>query len=293
MIRLPIFLILAFLLTISTVKGQNQLLDSVTVIPVAKYDSVGRLHRKVFGENYRKDYARPVKVPVIRLSGISGGLTAFQSGGGNQSKTLRLKDAAGKEWSLRSVQKFPGVLLPIPLRETFLLEILEDNMSAQHPFGALVVPVLAQAAGVPHSNPVIGVVEYGVGLGVYAKDFANTLCLLEEREPLGKSDNTAKMLKQVSSSYRNRVDWKTYLKAKALDLLLGDWDRHEDQWRWAMEVKADGIEYTPVPRDRDQVFYRSDGIVQRLAQSSWLLPMMQGYERDIQNVNWFLWEAEI
>lgn len=291
MIRLPIFLILAFLLTISTVKGQNQLLDSVTVIPVAKYDSVGRLHRKVFGENYRKDYARPVKVPVIRLSGISGGLTAFQSGGGNQSKTLRLKDAAGKEWSLRSVQKFPGVLLPIPLRETFLLEILEDNMSAQHPFGALVVPVLAQAAGVPHSNPVIGVVEYGVGLGVYAKDFANTLCLLEEREPLGKSDNTAKMLKQVSSSYRNRVDWKTYLKAKALDLLLGDWDRHEDQWRWAMEVKADGIEYTPVPRDRDQVFYRSDGIVQRLAQSSWLLPMMQGYERDIQNVNWFLWEG--
>lgn len=291
MIRQYIFFILAFLLAIPAVKGQNQKMDSVTIIPWAKYDSVGRLHRKVFGENYRKEYARPVKVPLIRLSRISGGLSAVQAGGGNQSKTLRLRDATGKEWALRSVQKFPAVLLPVPLRETFLLGILEDNMSAQHPFGALVVPVLAQAAGIPHSNPIIGVVVQEAGLGTYAKDFANTLCLLEEREPMGKSDNTEKMLKKIANSYRNWVDWQTYLKAKALDVLLGDWDRHEDQWRWAVDARADGIEYTPVPRDRDQVFYRSDGSIQRLAQSSWLLPMMQGYERNIQNINWFLWEG--
>ncbi|MGN8055187.1 BamA/TamA family outer membrane protein [Pedobacter sp. 22163] len=291
MIRQHIFFTLAFLLATPTLKGQNQKLDSVIIIPVAKYDSVSRLHRQVFGENYRKDYARPVKVPVIRLSEIAGGLTAIQAGGGNQSKTLRLIDAAGKEWTLRSVKKFPAVLLPLPLRETFLLDILEDNMSAQYPFGALVVPVLAQAVGIPHTNPLIGVVEGDIGLGIFAKDFVNTLCLLEEREPLGESDNTAKMLKQVANSNRYRVDWQTYLKAKALDVLLGDWDRHEDQWRWAMEEKTDRIQYIPVPRDRDQVFYRSDGIVQRLAQSSWLLPMMQGYERDIRNINWFLWEG--
>lgn len=290
-IRPHVFFILAIFFATPIVKGQNLKLDSVTIIPIKNYDSVGKLHRKVFGENYRKDYARSVKVPVIRLSQISGGLTALQAGGGNQTRTLRLKDAAGKEWTLRSVQKFPAVLLPVPLRETFLVEILEDNMSAQHPFGALVVPILAQAAGIPHSNPIIGVVALEAGLGIYAEDFANTLCLLEEREPIGKSDNTAKMLKQIARSYRNRVDWETYLKAKALDVLLGDWDRHEDQWRWATEVRADGIVYAPVPRDRDQVFYRSDGIVQRLAQSSWLLPMMQGYERDIQNINWFLWEG--
>jgi len=291
MIRQYIFFILAFVLAIPAAKGQNQKVDSVTIIPWAKYDRVGRLHRKVFGENYRKDYARPVKVPLIRLSRISGGLTAIQAGGGNQSKTLRLRDASGQEWTLRSVLKFPAVLLPAPLRETFLLGILEDNMSAQHPFGALVVPVLAQAAGIPHSNPIVGVVAQEAGLGVYAKDFANTLCLLEEREPMGKSDNTEKMLKKIASSYRNRVDWQTYLKAKALDVLLGDWDRHEDQWRWVVDARADGTEYTPVPRDRDQVFYRSDGSIQRLAQSSWLLPMMQGYERNIQNINWFLWEG--
>jgi len=290
-IRLHVLYILAILSTSPIVKGQNLELDSVTIIPLKKYDSVGRLHRKVFGENYRKDYARPVSVPVIRLSQISGGLTAIQAGGGNQSRTLRLKDTAGKEWTLRSVQKFPAVLLPVQLRETFLLGILEDNMSAQHPFGALVVPVLAQAAGIPHSNPVIGIVAQEAGLGIYEKDFANTLCLLEEREPIGKSDNTAKMLKQVAKSYRNRVDWETYLKAKALDVLIGDWDRHEDQWRWAIHIDAGGTMYSPVPRDRDQVFYRSDGIVQRLAQSSWLLPMMQGYERDIKDINWFLWEG--
>ena len=80
MIRQHIFFTLALLLATTTLKGQNQKLDSVIVVPLAKYDSVSGLHRKVFGENYRRDYARPVKVPVIRLSEIAGGLTAIQAG---------------------------------------------------------------------------------------------------------------------------------------------------------------------------------------------------------------------
>jgi hypothetical protein len=81
------------------------------------------------------------------------------------------------------------------------------------------------------------------------------------------------------------------LKVKCLDVLLGDWDRHEDQWRWLPEAAEKGIIYKPVPRDRDQVFFQSQGKVQQLTQASTLLPMMQGYERDIQNINWFLWEG--
>lgn len=69
---------------------------------------------------------------------------------------MRLKDKSGKEWVLRSVEKYPEVLLPQGLRQTFAKDILKDNMSAQHPFGALVVPTLAKAVDVPHSTPIIG-----------------------------------------------------------------------------------------------------------------------------------------
>lgn len=274
------------------IKDKPITVDSMIVQIKPEYDSVGRFHRYLFGDNYRKDYAAKTKVPVLRISKIAGGLKATKRGGGNQSRSLRLEDKNGKEWVLRSVEKYPEVLLPAQLRETFAKDVIKDNMSAQNPFTALVVPVLAKAGGIPHSTPVIGWVSPDDNLGEFEAAFANTLCLLEEREPLGESDNSPKMDKKLTDDNDNTLDGPAWLRARAFDVLLGDWDRHEDQWRWKETKKKDGgSHYIPVPRDRDQVFYKSDGLIQRLAQSSSLLPMMQGYERPLKNVNWFLWEG--
>ena len=276
------------LLTTAVASGQ----DSISVRIYPKYDSVGRFHRFLFGENYRKEYAMPVKVPVIKISVIKGGLTPTQRGGGNQSHSLRLVDAGGREWVLRSVEKFPEILLPAVFRKTFAGEVVKDNMSAQNPFSALVVPEIAEAAGVPHSDPMIGWVLPDAKLGEFASVFQNTLCLLEEREPAGDTDNSEKMMRKLNENSDNTYDASLFLKAKALDALLGDWDRHEDQWRWKPIKKEDGTtRYQPVPRDRDQVFYLSEGIIPRYAQASWLLPMIQGYERNLPDINWFFWEG--
>jgi len=265
--------------------------DSIFVRVKPEYDSVGRFHRIIFGENYRKEYAAKTKVPVLRISQMMGGLKATKRGGGNQSRSLRLEDKNGKEYVLRSVEKFPEVLLPAALRETFAKDILKDNMSAQHPFSALVVPELAEAGGIAHSNPIIGWVSPDDNLGEFEPAFANTLCLFEEREPTGESDNSPKMDKKLTEDNDNRLDGPAWVRARAFDVLLGDWDRHEDQWRWKETKTKDGSLYSPVPRDRDQVFFRSDGLLQRYTQSSSLLPMMQGYERGIKDINWFLWEG--
>jgi hypothetical protein len=37
-------------------------------------------------------------------------------------------------------------------------------------------------------------------------------------------------------------------------MLIGDWDRHYDQWRWAEYKKKGQVIYRPIPRDRDQAF---------------------------------------
>ncbi|MEI9955486.1 MAG: hypothetical protein WDM90_04055 [Ferruginibacter sp.] len=135
----------------STVKNNA---DSIIVQANTDFDKVSKTHRKLFGENYRKEWAEKVKLPVIKLSVIKGGLTPLQRGGGHQSLSLRLQDSNGKEWVLRSVNKYPEVLLPEALRESVAKDIVVDAMSAQHPYSALAVPVLAEAAGVPHSNPI-------------------------------------------------------------------------------------------------------------------------------------------
>ncbi|WP_162618648.1 BamA/TamA family outer membrane protein [Pedobacter yulinensis] len=255
------------------------------------YDSVGKFHRLLFGENYRKEYAQPTRLPVIRLSAINGGLTPLKAGGGHQSKSLRLADRAGREYVLRSVQKYPDVLIPEKLRETFAKDIVEDQMSAQHPFSALAVPPIAEAAGVPHSKPIIGIVAPEQGLGAYNKTFGGVAALLEEREPAGKSDNTPKMLEALMEDNDNTIDRQLYLKARLLDVLIGDWDRHGDQWRWAFRKNGKNKHYFPVPRDRDQVFYKSEGLVVKYATAKSLLPFMQGFGEKIKDINTYVWEA--
>src|SRR6185295_19794844 len=49
-------------------------------------------YQKKWGTHYRKEWGTPVKVRIINLDTMAGGLTPYQSGGGRQSKSLRLRD---------------------------------------------------------------------------------------------------------------------------------------------------------------------------------------------------------
>lgn len=277
--------------SIVTDQAQAAIGDSIITKAYPKFDSVRRLHRFLFGENYRTEYSTDVKLPVINISTIKGGLTPYKRGGGNQSRSLRLKDKNGKEWVLRSVEKYPDVLLPQAIRNTFASDVVKDGMSAQHPYSALVVPVIAATAGVPHSNPMIGYVNSDTALGIYNTTFAGTLCLLEEREPIGKSANTAEMLQNLDADNDNGIDTAGFFRARLLDVLLGDWDRHEDQWRWRDAAKGKEKYYTAVPRDRDQVFHVMQGMFPKIISRPWLIPFLHDFSGNIKKINAFFFES--
>src|SRR5690606_12102008 len=105
------------------------------------------------GSNYRAEWTTPVRVKVFDIAKEQGGLKPTQRGGGMQSKSLRLEDAKGNEYVLRSIEKNPAKTLPEEFRETFVKDIVVDGISASYPFGALSVPPLATAAGIPHATP--------------------------------------------------------------------------------------------------------------------------------------------
>jgi hypothetical protein len=50
-----------------------------------------------------------------------------------------------------------------------------------------------------------------------------------------------------------------------MDLLFGDWDRHEDQYQWARFDRGDVRVWRAIPRDRDYVFVDYDGALVRAA----------------------------
>jgi len=191
-----------------------------------------------------------------------------------ETKSIRLKDNTGKEWVLRSVEKIPDKLVPVKLRGTFAVDWVDDEYSGQHPYSALIIPPLAEAAGVPHANPVIGVLAPDTSLGDFNRDFSGRVVLLEEREPGGQSVNTIKLLRELNASHNNRIDGEEFLRARMLDLLIGDWDRHEDQWRWISRNASDDRIYTAVPRDRDQALHVIQGLIPNIAALPWLDPVL-------------------
>ncbi|HEY9197062.1 MAG TPA: hypothetical protein VIM77_12385, partial [Mucilaginibacter sp.] len=129
--------------------------DSIKLAIEPEYNKVSNTHRFFLGENYRRLWAAPVTIRIFHLSAEKGGLTILQRGGGLQTKSLRLQDPTGQQWVLRTIQKYPEKGLPPDLRPTVAKDILQDQVSAAHPFSALTVPPLAAALGIPHSNPEI------------------------------------------------------------------------------------------------------------------------------------------
>jgi Calcineurin-like phosphoesterase len=265
--------------------------DSVIRSVHPRYDYPGKFHRVLFGENYRKEWAYPTRLPVIKISELHGGLTPLQRGGGMQSNSLRLVDSSGNEWVIRSVEKSVDLLLPEALRSTFARDFLDDVTSGQHPFSALVVAPIADAVKVPHANPEIGVIAPDKNFGFYEKYFENTVCLIEEREPGGKSDNTGKMLSNLDKDNDNSVKGKEFLRARMLDMYLGDWDRHEDQWRWHNTDGDKDKRYEAVPRDRDQVFHVTQGWLPWLASRSYILPTLQNFSAKIEHPQFLLFKS--
>ena len=262
--------------------GKNIVTTSIS----PAYDSVNKLHRFLFGEGYRKLWAAPVPIRVFDITREKGGLTILQKGGGLQTKSLRLKDASGKEYVLRSIQKYPERGLPEKLRKTVARDILQDQVITSHPYAALTVPPMAEALGIAHSSPQIVYIPNDPALGTYREEFANSVLLFEEREPVSynETDNTDKVQRKLEDDNDYTIDQQKILRARLLDWVLGDWDRHEDQWRWEVQKSKDKTTYSPIPRDRDKAYYTTSGLFPVILSHQWLKANLQDFEPEISDI---------
>lgn len=260
--------------------------DSIVKAIEPDYDAVSNMHRFWLGENYRKLWATPVKMRVLRLTDEKGGLKVVKLGGGMQTRSLRLEDPTGRQYVLRTIQKYPERGLPENLRPTIAKDILQDQVSTGHPYAALVVPPLARALGLAHAKPEVVYVADDEALGEYRKTFSNAVYLFEERNPdeTDDTDNTSKVQRKLEEDNDFRVDQRQVLRARLLDFLLGDWDRHEDNWRWVADKKKGHTLYAPVPRDRDKVFYKTTGVFPWILSHQWLKSNLQPYDENIRDI---------
>jgi hypothetical protein len=245
---------------------------SKKIVIAGKQYGTSSFHQWLWGKHYRKEWITPVNVSVLYLDAVDGGLTAYESGGGRQSKSLKLKNPHGKEYVLRSIDKTFGRALPEIYQKTFVEKIVNDQVSVAHPYSAVTIPAMARAAQIYHCNPVIIFIPEQKALGEFNKEFANDLYLLEQRadgdwkeaDNFGNSTeivSTDKMFEKVFEESDHRIDQLSFIRARLFDMFVGDWSRHEDQWRWATFKQDEKTIYKPIPRDRDQAYTKFDGVL--------------------------------
>jgi hypothetical protein len=268
--------------------------DSISVAANLTYAEVSGTKKFFNGSNYRDVWAEQVKMKVFRVNEEMGGFKVGEMGGGHQTKSLRLTDTSGKEWTLRTINKDITKILPGNVQGTLAQDYLQDFISSAHPYSPVIIPPLAKAVNVTVAAPRIFFIPNDPALGPYRPFFANTICLLEERQPIARGEDTKseqKVVNKMLEDNDNHVDQEAFLRARLLDFLIADWDRHFDQWRFLEKDTGKGKLYYPIPRDRDQAFSYSNGLLVKLASQN-LIPFLKGFRRQIPGIQWLAYWAK-
>ncbi|HLF46946.1 MAG TPA: BamA/TamA family outer membrane protein, partial [Chitinophagaceae bacterium] len=246
------------------------------------------------GSNYRKEWTTSIKAPILNLAAESGGLTPVRMGGGKQTKSLRLEDANGRQYVLRSIEKFiTAKTLPPELQSEAAEDLVADGVSASYPYATLSIPPLADAVSVPYGKVKLVYVPDDARLGEFRQEFGNILALFEERlsSTVDKGYSTEEVADKLKEDNDDNVDQPALLRARILDMFVMDLDRHEDQWQWGAIDKEKGKTYFPIPRDRDQAFFTNQGVIPGIIKWPWLVPQLEGFKAKAKNINRFNFAA--
>ncbi len=234
--------------------------------------SASRFYRFLFGNGYRDLWTTSIEAELLDLRAYAGGLTPTGTGKGMQSLGLRFIGKNGRPYTFRPIKKTLLEILPEYMHDTFFESIVEDQLKSAFPTAPLMIPVLLDALDVLHSTPKICVIPDDPLLGEYRKLFAGKLGTIEEWPNEGSNHtpgfagateilSTDELRQSLKTDPSQGVDAQKFLIARLFDLLIGDWDRHSGQWRWANVGQGTSKTWVPIPEDRDQAFAKYDGFL--------------------------------
>jgi len=295
--------------------------ESTKTLPITtdknKLEKSG-FYKFLWGERYRSYFGKPVTADIAILDTLYSGLKITQKGGGHQSYSARLEDAEDREYALRGLEKdalkflrfkVPGIAyVEEDFRGTFAETVVYDFFSTTHPYMQLVINPLAKSAGINHANTQLYYLPKQPGFKFLGDAYGDQLYFIEERSGDGhknyegynranpkeegeavNDESTTDVLEKLKEDEKYTIDQRAYIRARLFDMLIGDWDRHQDQWRWTeYEINEDDILFIPIPRDRDAAFSKFDGIAIPLIKM--VVPdvrFWQSYDTDIKDVKWF------
>ena len=255
----------------------------------------GKMARLFLGANWREAWNTPVTTHYLRIDTAYDGLFLYEKGGGRETISLNLRANDGTRFVFRSVNKKPERTLDYSLRNTLVRRVAKDITSTQHPYGALVVDPLLDRLDILHAHPHLAVLPDVPQLGIYQGKYGDLFGMLEEKpgkpNDKGVHFGNAEQILQTNQMFRTlyqspeyEVDQAQFIRARLLDMWVGDWGRKEANWTWAAYRKEETIRYQPIPRNRDRAFTRLNGLLYWLADREWAVDKIQDFDRELEGI---------
>ena len=268
------------------------------------------LHKTFFGDFYRDVYSTKIKAPVLFLDTLDGNLEPLKEGGGMQSRSLRFIADDKNEFTIRALKKSATRFLQSAVVKNHYIKDYVENTVAQryaldlfttaHPYARYSLKHINDLLQINAGKPQIFYIPKQKALGLNNDEYGDELYMLEahvgdenkEFEKFGSPEDiigTRDLLEELKESKNIQADENEFIKNRLVDMLIGDWDRHYDQWRWGLYTQEDGTKlYQPIPRDRDFSFPNYDGFLPDLVKLG--LPIvrkMETYDDNVDDVKWF------
>ncbi|MFU8813136.1 MAG: hypothetical protein ACNA78_09215 [Balneolaceae bacterium] len=283
---------------IDTAASATALPDSVTKPADTRYTASG-VRKLWFGSQYRELWDEPVTFKVIDLETYEGGMDIYRFGGGQQSTTAFARSANGGHYVLRSIPKNPVVFaedqtdpIQIMFNRSVIRDILQDLISSSHPYGPLSVTPIVRAAGLYYADYSLVYIpeqpgteefpETGVNVPYMKEPFVDVDYLQRFDDRIFEVVSTTDLIDRMLQGEPIRMDAETYLRSRMISILLGDWDRHEGQYFYALiRDENDNVIARPYKLDFDGAYFLMNGVLPRVGTRARALRKFQHFDEEI------------
>ena len=278
-----------------------------TSVYTDKLTQKSKFYKFLFGQHYRKYYSMPIEAKTIEINNLHGGLTprSLADEQGYKTKSLVLVDKTGNEFVISALKKnasgflqsllFKDQYIGDKIKETYAEKFLYDFYTAEYPYAPFAVSKLEDKINITNTNPFLYYIPKQAGLGDFNFNFGDELYLVEEvptntTKSLKKFGNpndivdTNNLLKNLQRDDKYEVDQSAYIRARLFDMLIGDWERNPNNWKWGEYNLGDKILYKPIPLERGHAFSKYDGALLSLVMKIQKLKTMTSFRENIGNV---------
>jgi hypothetical protein len=229
----------------------------------------GWFHRFLFGSLWRDVWIIPVSVGVLHSD-----------------------ELISKGYSFTQFEQDSAISLPSELAELLPRDIVTDQISTLNPYAPLIVVPILQAVNLPYREGWLKAIDEN-NSDIMSLHENKKIGLLEGQWHNINSDqldslspnfiSTSAMLDSLEDNNLTSVDELQYLKARFIDILLGDWDRSTDQWQWISVYWHRRTIWKPVPLNHQQAFVRLNGLLPIIADMA--IPQLEHCGENISSVN--------